>query len=592
MNLRAYLQRFCRGFCLALFLGLLITDSDAQNASEPLQVAKSIADKVIRETAFEFTQAPQQPVLGIQVLDFGSLYPQQSLGAAYARSLIHSQQDTTIRFGLSSSSAVKLWLNGKLVLHRKDKDAAAIREIAYNMVEFEDTFELSLNRGPNSVLIKSAATSANWVCLLRALTPRREQERSVHFTLDIESDEPVMSNWLFVGPFASDEDAIDTVFPPELEIRPLYTFDGKHFVWRTLPQNMLAELVIPAENSYQRESYIEWHYANGALMLAMLALSDATDESGYADFAKRYCDFALQHYDYFKWQYEELHAYRGSYHRLFRRTMLDDAGAPALPFVELQLRNAGQYDAIISPLSEYVSHEQVRLQNGVFCRPEPVEWTVWADDLFMSAPFLLRVARLRNNTQIYDDVANQVVNFNQLLYDSETGLYKHGWFEPEQQTSVAFWGRANGWVAWASSEALLYLPQSHPQYGRILELFQDHMAGLSRYQDESGMWHQVLDHPQSYEETSCTAMFVLAMARGVRQGWLDNKYKSHARRGWQALEQKIDADGTVHGICRGTGIGNSLAFYFERETFDHDPRGLGATIFAALEAAKLISNSE
>ena len=101
------------------------------------------------------------------------------------------------------------------------------------------------------------------------------------------------------------------------------------------------------------------------------------------------------------------------------------------------------------------------------------------------------------------------------------------------------------------------------------------------------MWHQVLDHPESYEESSCTAMFVLGMARGVQNGWLADDFRTMAIRGWQALEKKIDEDGTVHGICRGTGIGYDLDFYFNRDTFDHDPRGLGAVMTAGLEVAKL-----
>ena len=103
------------------------------------------------------------------------------------------------------------------------------------------------------------------------------------------------------------------------------------------------------------------------------------------------------------------------------------------------------------------------------------------------------------------------------------------------------------------------------------------------------MWHQVLDHPESYEETSCTAMFILAMARGLRNGWLDKKYRPVVDRAWTALKSKIDNDGTVHGICRGTGIGFSLNFYYERETFDNDPRGLGAVITAAVEMSLLES---
>ncbi len=103
------------------------------------------------------------------------------------------------------------------------------------------------------------------------------------------------------------------------------------------------------------------------------------------------------------------------------------------------------------------------------------------------------------------------------------------------------------------------------------------------------MWHQVLDHPDSYEETSCTAMFVLGIARGVTNGWLDDTYRESALNGWKALTNKIDSNGVVHGICRGTGVGDNLQFYFNRPTIDNDPRGLGAVITAGIEISKLLN---
>jgi rhamnogalacturonyl hydrolase YesR len=143
-------------------------------------------------------------------------------------------------------------------------------------------------------------------------------------------------------------------------------------------------------------------------------------------------------------------------------------------------------------------------------------------------------------------------------------------------------------MIWAMSEALLHLPSDHPSRAKLRKIFREHVTSLAKYQNAGGLWPQVLDQPESYEETSCSAMFVLAMARGVRNGWIDKQYKENALRGWQAIEKKIEADGTVHGICRGTGIGEDLAFYFNRATFDHDPRGLGAVITAGIEVAKLV----
>ncbi|MGW8314847.1 MAG: glycoside hydrolase family 88/105 protein, partial [Bacteroidales bacterium] len=289
--------------------------------------------------------------------------------------------------------------------------------------------------------------------------------------------------------------------------------------------------------------------------------------------------------DYFRWQYEVLHALRGSFYRMFRMTMLDDSGGPALPFAELQRMDVTDRDHLdlLSRVTEYVLKGQERLADGTFCRPEPEASTVWADDLFMSVPFLLRMAEVTGLDSLYDEVAHQILRFNHYLADPETGLYFHGWYDRRKEHAPVRWGRANGWVVWATSEALLHMPVGHPAYPAILELYRSHMEALGDYQDPSGMWHQVLDHPETFLETSCTAMFTLGMARGVRMGWLEESYREKALRGWQALQEKIGPDGTVSDICRGTGIGDSVEFYENRARFDHDPRGLGAMLTAGCE---------
>jgi rhamnogalacturonyl hydrolase YesR len=226
---------------------------------------------------------------------------------------------------------------------------------------------------------------------------------------------------------------------------------------------------------------------------------------------------------------------------------------------------------------------QERLPDGTLSRPEPEPATVWADDLFMAVPFLLRMAEITGDATLYDEAARQVVQFNRYLMDPATGLYFHGWYNQRQEPTPVRWGRANGWIIWATSEALLHMPEDHPDYGKILEIFRNHMSALAGFQERSGMWHQVLDQPETFPETSCTAMFTLGMARGVRMGWLEERFRTHALKGWNALQGKIGADGTVKDICRGTGIGESIEFYEQRSRFDHDPRGLGAMLTAGCE---------
>ncbi|MFQ5770221.1 MAG: glycoside hydrolase family 105 protein [bacterium] len=564
----------------------------AQN-STPIQVVKLIADRVIQESKFDFDLVPQKEVLDIQVIDFNQIYGDKVSGVGYALSYIVSEKDTTVTIGVSNSDAIKIWVNDHQVFQQNKNRLTHFKEIAYTYFVFQDTFKVDLQKGTNKILVKVASSQKEWKFLLRFVTAPGMDVTALKFSLHPISSYFDGSKWLCIGPFPNPvingrSGGHDIRYPPESEYSEYYNFEDVIYSWKTPVKNVLVELAIEPTNTYKRDSYLEWHYANGTTMMGIIALADQTGDRRYLNFVKRFCDFTLEHMDYFRWQYASLHAFRGTNHRLFRRTMLDDSSAPALPLLDMYLHDPERkYKQLIQSIAEYVSNQQVRLDDGTFCRPEPESGTVWADDLFMSVPFLLRMGKMTGNQSYYDAVAFQIIQFARRLFDSDKELFYHCWYQSSQKTSDVKWGRANGWMIWALSEALTHLPKTHADYEEIMNIFRHHVAGLAKYQDASGMWHQVLDHTESYEETSCTAMFVLGIARGIRHGWIEKKYKKNVLKGWEALQGKIDSSGIVYGICRGTGVGDNLNFYFNRNTFPNDPRGLGAVMVAGVEISKL-----
>jgi len=547
----------------------------------PLDIARMVSDKVIRDTKFSFGLVPQQPVLGIQIIDFGRNMSSMPGNAAFAISYLHSDKDTMVRIAMNSSVPTGISVNDQPEINLVGKMPAIPIELSYNRFDFERIEPVTIKKGDNKVLVRSRLDKTGGVVFLRAVTPEGNWDDNFRFSLLPAGVDSSHIPWLMIGPIEDDQAVGDVL---REGFTPVLHSGTNEYTWFLPKQNMLMELMIDKSTTYQRESYLEWHYANGALLWSMLKIPDTR----YADFVKRVCDFTAANLYYFRWQYEQLYALRGSYHRIFRRTMLDDAGAPTLPYAELMLKSRHQgFDPIVTPMGAYLRYGQQRLEDGTFCRPEPVPETVWADDLFMSVPFLLQLAELEADPACLDDAALQIENFYALLYDPDKKLIYHGWYNRTGEPAPFHWGRANGWMIWAVSEALEKIPQEHPAYQKILYNYMNHVAGLVACQDNSGMWHQVLDHPESYEETSCTAMFILAIARGISSGWLDKEYIEPVVNAWEALKANIDPDGTVHGICRGTGIGENLEFYFNRQTFDHDPRGLGAVITAAMEVSRL-----
>ncbi len=566
---------------ITLNILILVGCDTAEDQLSPLDIAHMVSDKVIRDAEFSFDLVPQQPVLGMQIIDFGRNMGVMPGKAAFAISYLYSDTDTSIQLAISSSVPAGITVNDQPEIDLDGRKPALPVEISYNRFDFQRIESVPVQRGENKLVVRSQVNETGAVVFLRAVTPEGDWDDAFKFSLKPAGIDSAHTPWLMIGPLDDSpavRNAIREGFTPVLHS------GNKEYTWFLPKQNMLMELAIDRTTTYQRESYLEWHYANGALLWSMLKIPARK----YTEFVREVCNFTGSNMYYFRWQYEQLYALRGSYHRIFRRTMLDDAGAPTLPYAELMLKSKDQgFDPLVTPMGAYLRYGQQRLDDGTFCRPEPVPETVWADDLFMSVPFLLQLAELEKDRGYLDDAALQVENFYALLYDPDKKLIYHGWYNRSGENTPVHWGRANGWMIWAVAEALVKIPEEHPAYQKILYNYRNHVAGLISCQDNSGMWHQVLDHPESYEETSCTAMFILAIARGISNGWLDKEYMDPVVNAWEALKGKIDSDGTVHGICRGTGIGKNLEFYFNRQTFDHDPRGLGAVITAAVEVSLL-----
>lgn len=575
---------------LASFVGAIccsaLVSASGQVAQKPApaRIARTIINRVMHETLFEFQSVPLKPTLDIQVLDFGSLFGSPSTGVAFALSAIRSERDTAIAFGISRDVPIIIRLNGATVYTALKPSKFRFHEIGYELFRFNDTIRLLLKKGNNAILVKAGLIAGRNLVYLRELANPGVKPVT---SFDLGSSDPASKGkaWSFVGPFKTTGSALlANELPPEIAYKRSYSFGGADLSWRFPSQPMVKEFRIKPDAAYRRESYAEWQYPNGTVMLSLLDFATEARDTSVNSFVRSYCSFTLDNLKLFRYQHGQLHAFRGMNHKLIRRGMLDDTGAPALPFVEL-FRNTRNRRLLrlVNDIAQYVSSGQVRLEDGTLCRYEKMPGTVWADDLFMAAPYLMRMGAITKDSRYFDDAAQQVVKFNKYLLDVRTGLYRHGWYEMEKRQSAVAWGRANGWVVWATSEVLRFLPESHPLRDQIVNIYRRHLEAIVRYQAPSGLWHQVLDRPESYEETSCTAMYLIGMARGLRSGVLDTSFVSPMLRAWSGLQTRISDDGIVKDICRGTEMSEDLEYYLRRERFDNDPRGLGAVITACVE---------
>jgi rhamnogalacturonyl hydrolase YesR len=237
---------------------------------------------------------------------------------------------------------------------------------------------------------------------------------------------------------------------------------------------------------------------------------------------------------------------------------------------------------VVARIANWVVHEQARMADGTLWRPERMGGTVWPDDLYMGGAFLAHWGQYTHDQRMIDDAANQIIHQAALEADAD-GLWFHGYFVSEKKHAPFKWGRGNGWVTMTLAETLSAMPDNDPLRPKLIEILRNQIGGLKKVQAPDGMWHQVLDHQELWEETSCTAMFAYGIARAVNRGWIDAANLAVARKAFAGITKKVTDDGAIQGTCQGTSIATELDYYVKRERPADDPHGWGPVMLAGTE---------
>jgi len=446
-----------------------------------------------------------------------------------------------------------------------------------------------LSPGTYPVVVVSGCPMGTWDLQVSLVDPVSNEP--------LEFENPLLSAkspyvWLYGGLFASEEAALEgqSDFDPDQLIQ---TSEGPSY-WRLdFPGGWVRQY-------NENELYGHWSYPLGVTLSGLVETSrtlvDKTFCQTLGDYVASHVRKSIGTFPYAMWDKEHLGGATAVHHLLTSIDSLDDCGSFGSCVMEVARdHDAGPFRPIVDYIADYIAHRQIRLPDGTFFRKNLMhtfhEDTMWADDLYMSVPFLCRYSQLSGDGSYLDDAARQFLGFKKHLYMEDKQVMSHVYdFKREMATGVP-WGRGNGWTLFSLSELLGVLSQEHPLYSRLLEFFQELCAGYLRLQDAHGMWHQVLDMPRSYPETSCTAMFIYAFCKGIRFGWLEDPtpYRQACIKAWDALERHaIDWQGNIHGVCRGSEFSFSPVYYAEELTPRlNDTHGIGIVLLAGVEMLRM-----
>lgn len=370
---------------------------------------------------------------------------------------------------------------------------------------------------------------------------------------------------------------------------------GSELPWSV---RMVESEMIRCPESWQLDFQptLKWDYCHGLELQAMLDVYDRYGDRRYFDYALAYADTMVN--------------VDGTIKKYKREEFsLDRINSGKFIFRIYEQTKEEKYKKALALMRSQLD-DHPRNADGGFWHKKVYPNQVWLDGIYMGAPFYAEYAYRNNQVEDYADVINQFLMAARHTYDAKTDLFRHAcdvsrterWANPQTGQSLHSWGRAMGWYAMAFVDALDFIPTHEAGRDSMLTVFRHLASMVKRLQDaESGLWYQVLDKsgaPGNYLESSCSAMFVYALFKGVRKGYLDPSYLQVAVKGYQGILNRfieVDKDGVISitQACAVAGLGGKnyrsgdYDYYIHETIRNNDPKAVGPFILSSLEWERL-----
>lgn len=450
--------------------------------------------------------------------------------------------------------------------------------------------EVPLAYGKHDILIRSECelTSYSWGFAVNAFAGGKQVP--FHSPVDVHGSNEA---WLYLGPFDANAELNDKeIATTKRVIADNYWRLDRPSTWiRPYYENAMLSNKWTVGNT---TNFARWDYPLGVTIYGLLQTGRLLDRSDVLSYALEHVQSCTDMFEYSMWDREQ-YGFPAINQQLVMMKMLDNCGSFGSAMLESykEDHNSG-YLPIAERIADFMLQQLERKEDGAFyrvCQDEYSANTMWADDLYMSTPFLCRYAAITGSREALDEAAKQFLLFRNYLFMPEQRIMSHVFdFKYGMPTRIP-WGRGNGWTLFSLTEVLEALPADHVHRLELIRFFNELCAGYAELQAESGLWHQVLNDPDAYQEASCTAMFAYSFARGVRFGWLTEpqRFVQAALNAWDGLTRfAIDAQGNVHGVCSGSRYAFT-ADYYKKDllTVTNDNHGVGIMMLAGTEIVKL-----
>lgn len=316
-----------------------------------------------------------------------------------------------------------------------------------------------------------------------------------------------------------------------------------------------------------------FHYHQGVFLSGVYQTWKLCQEEKYFQYIKDWVDSIID-------ENGEIHDYDEG--------QLDDIQPGILLYPLYERTGDERYKKAIDTLLPIIRNFP-RNKEGGFWHKKWHPHQMWLDGLYMAGPIAAEYASRFNKKEYLDITIEQILLMREKTKDEKTGLWYHAydcerlvdWADKETGLSPEFWGRSIGWVPVAILDDMDHMNEKHPMYEKLKEIVCELLQAVCRYQSEDGRWYQVVDkggQEGNWLETSCTCLFVAAICKAVKKGFLDASYLEHAKKGYEAVIRNLTWEGDdllIGGVCVGTGVGD-YTHYCQRPTSVNDLHGVGA----------------
>lgn len=335
-----------------------------------------------------------------------------------------------------------------------------------------------------------------------------------------------------------------------------------------------------------------WNYIDGCMIKAILEMYAITKDEKYFKFADAFIDAkvfedgSIEGYD-------------------VEEKNIDNVNAGKTLFELYDLTGKEKYRKAIDLIYSQIE-KMPRTKAGNFWHKDIYPYQVWLDGMYMGHPFYIEYETRYNDKKNYEDIYNQFKNVIDIMRNPMTGLYYHAYDESREMfwcdkytgLSQNYWLRAMGWYSMALLDTFDKADRAETKIRELLKnAFVDLMDAMIRYQDESGMWYQVINFggmDKNYLETSGSSIMAYALLKGVRLGVLPESYKEYGAKAFNGVCEKYlsaDEKGELHldGICLVAGLGGAgrragtYDYYMSEPIVKDDAKGVGPFLLAYTE---------